>query len=707
MKLFLWSGGFVYGKFLDGISEMKKVSVIIVSYNVRSYLAHSIDAILKSTHQLLEIIVVDNHSYDGTCDYLKENYQDIESLHVISNNENVGFGKAVNQGSKVASGEYMMILNPDTIIEENTISTLVDYLDKNKNVGMVGPKILNADGTLQLACKRSFPTIKVALPKLLGLDRIFPRSEWAGKYNLTYLDPEKINKVDAISGSCMLIRSIIFKEINGFDEKFFMFGEDLDICKRVWENNYEIHYLPKTKIIHYKGESVKTAPYDSREAFYHSMNVYINKHYSSTLGAFTRFFISTGISLRKLISTISDNRSLLISVILDIFIIIIAFITAINFRFSNLNPIVLSKGLVPMIYVLLWIFVGSFFQLYSRYILSYSRALIASISGFLIAVLFTYFFKQYAYSRLVIVLASSIIILILPGWRVLLHYLISRGYFRSVNRPRSILFSRKSIIAGADVEGVRIAESIIKRFDSGLDLVGFVDYKCPANKKDLPIPFIGNIDELRQITSSHNIYEVIFSTSAFSNKQILNFMDDTRDLRLVYRMVPREKDILLGKTHIEDIGGISFVNIEYNLFYRLHRISKRLFDIIISFLILLIMSPLITLYFMLGKSVRMSFWGENSSKIDTIIFDSENKLVRDIPLFISVFFGEISIVGSSMIESTRKNPGILCQPGITGLERIRNLQYDPDIRKAVEHYYIQNQNLKLDLEIIIKTLLSR
>jgi len=352
------------------------------------------------------------------------------------------------------------------------------------------------------------------------------------------------------------------------------------------------------------------------------------------------------------------------------------------------------------------LFVGSFFQLYSRYILSYSRALIASVSGFLIAVLFTYFFKQYAYSRLVIILASSIIILILPGWRVLLHYLISRGYFRSVSRPRSILFSRKSIIAGADTEGIRIAESIIKRFDSGLDLVGFVDHECPINKKDLPIPFIGNIDELRQITKNHNVYEVIFSTSAFSNKQILNFMDDTRDLRLVYRMVPREKDILLGKTNIEDIGGISFVNIEYNLFYRLHRISKRLFDIIISFLILFVLSPVITVYFMMGKAVRMSFWGENKSKIDTIIFDSENKLVRDVPLFISVFFGDISIVGSSMIEFTRKNPEILCQPGITGLERIRNVKLEPDIRKAVEHYYIQNQNLKLDLEIIIKTLLS-
>ena len=706
MKLFLWFGGFAYGKFLVGINKMKKVSVIIVSYNVRSYLAHAIDAVLKSTHERLEIIVVDNHSYDGTCDYLKENYQNIKSLHVISNSENIGFGKAVNQASEIATGEYIMVLNPDTIIEENTISTLVEYLEKNNSVGMVGPKILNADGTLQLACKRSFPTIKVALPKLMGLDRIFPKSRWAGKYNLTYLDPEKIHKVDAISGSCMLMKAKIFKELNGFDENFFMFGEDLDLCKRMWESDHEIHYLPDTKIIHYKGESVRAAPYDSREAFYHSMNIYINKHYSSTLGAFTRFFIATGISLRKLISAISDNRSLFISIILDIFIIIMAFITAINFRFSNFSPIILSKGLVPMVYVLLWIFVGSFFQLYSRYILSYSRALIASISGFFIAVLFTYFFKQYAYSRLVIVLASSIIILVLPGWRVLLHYLISKGYFRSVSRSRSILFSRKSIIAGADSEGVRIAESIIKRFDSGLDIVGFVDHECPTNKKELPIPFIGNIDDLRQIAKSYNIYEVIFSTSAFSNKEILNFMDDTRDLRLVYRMVPREKDIILGKTHIEDIGGISFVNIEYNLFYRLHRISKRLFDIIISFLILLLLSPVITIYFILGKTIRMSFWGENNSKIDTIIFNSKNKLVRDIPLFINVFSGDISIVGSSMIEFTKKNPEILCQPGITGLERIRNVRLDPDIRKAVEHYYIQNQNLKLDLEIIIKTLLN-
>ena len=183
-------------------------------------------------------------------------------------------------------------------------------------------------------------------------------------------------------------------------------------------------------------------------------------------------------------------------------------------------------------------------------------------------------------------------------------------------------------------------------------------------------------------------------------------MDGTRDLRLIYRMVPREQDILLGKTNIEDIGGISFVNIEYNLFYRLHRISKRIFDLVVSIFLLLIFSPIIFIYYMLGRSIKMQFWGENDIMIDSVVFESDNELIRDIPLLFSVLFGSISLVGSSMIESSERNPGLLCQPGITGIERIRNIKLDPDIRKAVEHYYIQHQNLKLDLEIIIKTLLN-
>ena len=682
---------------------MRKVSIIIVSYNVRSYVSHAIDSILKSDYNNFEIIVVDNNSYDGTCDHLKKKYK---TINVISNDTNRGFGKAVNQGAKHADGEYLFVLNPDTIIEEDTISKLVKFIAMNKNIGMVGPKILNADGSLQLSCKRSFPTLKVALPKILGLNKIFPNSKWMGKYNLTYLDPSKNHTVDAISGSCMMISSSVFRKIGGFDEKFFMFGEDIDICLRIWKANFEVHYFSGTKIVHYKGESVKTAPYDSRQAFYDSMDIFVDKHYSSTLSLVTRVFISFGIRLNKLLASFNEKKSLFLSLLMDLIIISGSFSLAVYFRFSNFDPIFDSHGLVPIVYVALWLSVYSYLQLYSRYILSYSRALIGTVFGFLLAVLFTYFFKQFAYSRLVIINASTLIALLLPGWRIFTHYLISRGYFRSVNHSKSLLFARKAIVLGSDSEGVRIAESILNRFDSGLDLIGYIDKNYPKESNSLPIPFLGKLNETRQLIHTHVINEIIFSSTSFSNKEILDFMDETRDLRLIYRMVPSEQDILLGKSNVEDIGGISFINIEHNFYQKFHKFAKRIFDIIISILFLIILSPIILSYITFGRLVKIQFWGEAGVIINARIFKTNNKLIRDIPLLFDVLKGNISIVGSTLVNSGETSPGILCKPGITGLERLKNIRLKSETRKSAQQYYIQNQNFKLDVEIIIKTLFN-
>ncbi|HBR87557.1 MAG TPA: glycosyl transferase, partial [Candidatus Marinimicrobia bacterium] len=142
---------------------IRKVSVLIVSYNVKEYVDHAIDSLMQSSIDNIEIVVIDNHSFDGTVDHIKNSYPDV---NVISNKENVGFGKAVNQAANVANGDYFLILNPDTVVQENTIDILLKYLEQNDKVGIVGPKILNSDGTLQAACKRSFPTLKVAVPKL-------------------------------------------------------------------------------------------------------------------------------------------------------------------------------------------------------------------------------------------------------------------------------------------------------------------------------------------------------------------------------------------------------------------------------------------------------------------------------------------------------------------------------------------------------------
>ncbi|MEC7935816.1 MAG: glycosyltransferase [Candidatus Neomarinimicrobiota bacterium] len=682
------------------------VSLLIVSYNVRQYIAHAIDAIIKSDLDDFEIIIIDNNSFDNTASYLKERYSHLRQIKIVQNQENIGFGKAINQAASLAKGQYYLILNPDTIIQEETISTLKEYLDSNPEVGMVGPKILNADGTLQLACKRSFPTLGVALPKLLGFSRIFPKSKWAGKYNLTYLDEDEISSVDAISGSCMFIRSFLFHELKGFDERFFMFGEDLDLCSRIWKNNYEIHYVPTTQIVHYQGESVKSAPFDSINAFYNAMILFVDKHFSFGTGWLMKFAIRCGIYIRKFFSMIGEKRSQILSVTIDAILILLAFIIAISMRFSNFEPITMSKGLIPAIYVIFWICVGFIFQLYNRYILSYSRAIISSVTGFFLAVAFTYFFKQYAFSRFVIIFGSAIISILIPGWRVLVHFLMARGLLNQVKQKNPILFTRKTFIVGADAEGLRIANSLLKRFDTGLELIGIVDTKLPEEDNKLPIDFIGRLSDLRDLVVKHSIRELIFSTSAFTNKEILHLMNQTKDLRLTYRMIPRQQEILLGKASIEDIGDLSFLNIEYSLFYSLHRFTKRIFDLTISFITLIIFSPIIMVLLLLKKGVQRQYWGIEGKKFEVTIFNVNSRFIRELPLFFAVLLGNLSLVGSTMFETSEPNPNLICQPGLTGLERIRSVKFNPEDRLALDHYYVQNQSFTMDLEIIMKTVFN-
>ncbi|NOZ03507.1 MAG: glycosyltransferase [FCB group bacterium] len=680
------------------------VSVLIVNYNVKQYLIHAIDAIRQSEYPgKIEIIVVDNHSFDGSVNALREQYPECT---VIANPENVGFGRAVNQGAEAACGTYLLILNPDTIIQEKTIGTFVEYLEKNQQVGMVGPKILNADGSLQLACKRSFPTIGVALPKVLGLTKLFPHSRWAGKYNLTYLDPDEIHSVEAISGSCMFIRAELFRQIGGFDDRFFMFGEDLDLCYRVGEAGYEVHYLPTTQIIHYHGESVKSAPYDSINAFYDAMILFADKHFSRSQSLLTRVVIRLGIWVRKTFALIGERRSQILSVILDGLVVLFAFLVSIPLRFDHYEPITMSRGLVPSIYVLFWIGVGALFQLYSRYILSYSRAILSSVTGFFIAVAFTYFFKQYAFSRLVIVVATIIITILIPGWRVLVHYLMSRGLLRPVKDKNSILFTRKTLIIGADKEGVRIAKNLLKRFDTGLDIIGFSDHELRENHDDLPVPFLGTLTDLEQIIKTYRIRELIFSTDAFSNEEVLNIMDKTKDLRLTYRIVPRHQDILLGKASIEEIGDYSFVNIEYSLFHRLHRTTKRIFDIIGALVGLIVFSPLIIVKLIRGEIKKISFWGEEGRPFGAYLFQSKSRFVREIPLLWSVLKGDMSLVGAVLVEISEPNPQLICKPGLTGFQRLRSVNFTAEELRLLDHYYVQNQSFALDLEILMKTVFS-
>ena len=677
------------------------VSVIIVSYNVKRYVTHCIETVLCSDYiGEKEIIVVDNNSFDETSQYLRESFPEIK---LIENHKNVGFGKAVNHAAETATGEYLLILNPDTILQENTISTFVNYLKTHSEVGLIGPKIINPDGTLQLTCKRSFPTFSVALPKLLGFSKIFPQTKWAGKYNLTYLDPNKIHSVDAVSGSCIFIRKTLFHEIDGFDEQFFLFGEDLDLCFRMKQKGHEIHYVPSTQILHYKGESVKFAPYDSRSAFYNAMILFYKKHFSKSQNTLFRLGIHFGIQLHKFISLITEWRSQILSILLDGAVVFFAFLVTFFLRFSNLEPFYLSHGLIPTIYILFWLIVGTFFQLYGRHILSYSRAALSALTGFFVVVAFTFFFKQFAFSRLVLIAAAGIVTLLIPGWRLITHFIMSRGYINQVKDKHNILFTKKTLVIGANKDGIQIVKKIHGRVNFGLNIIGFIDSKMGKTQEELPVPFLGTIKDIRGIIKKNKIREIIFSNNTLPYNKIVSLMDYTKDLYLTYRMVPRQQDIIIGKGSIEEIGELSFINIDYSLYHRINKATKRLFDIVFSLFLLLLFSPVVIFKLLKGAQKKMMFWGEKSKIISTFTFQANNQFIKKMPLFWSILKGDLSFVGSSLVELSEKDPKLICTPGLSSLDKINNLHVNIYNRHQFDHYYIQNQSLGLDIEILIKT----
>ena len=203
------------------------LSIIIVNYNVKEFLQNLIHSIEKaSTNLAVEIIVVDNASDDGSVEVLKEKHTQVK---VIANKTNLGFGKANNQGLKIAKGKYILFINPDTLVSEDTLETMLNFLESHPEVGLAGCKIINDNGAFYLPCRRGFPGPWASFTKLTGLSRLFSKSKLFSKYNMTYLDENETHEVDAVSGSFMMIPHFIYDSIGGFDEQFFMYGEDLDL----------------------------------------------------------------------------------------------------------------------------------------------------------------------------------------------------------------------------------------------------------------------------------------------------------------------------------------------------------------------------------------------------------------------------------------------------------------------------------------------
>jgi GT2 family glycosyltransferase len=252
-----------------------KLSIVIVNYNVKYYLEQCLDSVLKSVQRLdTEIFVVDNHSSDGSLEYLTPKFP---CVRFINNKENAGFSTACNQAIKQTTGEYILLLNPDTVLGENTLVKICRFMDENKQAGAVGVKMLDGFGRFLPESKRGFPSPWNSFTKIFGLARLFPRSKFFGGYNLRYLDENETHEVKVLAGAFMMLRRECIEKSGSLDNRFFMYGEDIDLSYRISQAGYSNFYIPEP-IIHYKGESTKKDIHYVKR-FYEAMLIFFNKHY--------------------------------------------------------------------------------------------------------------------------------------------------------------------------------------------------------------------------------------------------------------------------------------------------------------------------------------------------------------------------------------------------------------------------------------------
>ncbi|WKA47178.1 glycosyltransferase family 2 protein [Geobacillus zalihae] len=281
------------------------ISIIIVNYNTPKLTVEAIESILKSkTKYSYEIIVVDNHSSDDSVRILKGKFPNIV---VIENKQNVGFSKANNQAIKLSKGRYILLLNSDTIVREDTIEKMIEFMDKNKKVGASGCKVILPNGELDWACHRGFPTPEASFYYLVGLARLFPRSRRFNQYHLGYMNLNEPHPIDCLVGAFMMVRREVIEQVGLLDEEFFMYGEDIDWCYRIKQAGWEIYYCPFTSIIHYKGASSKKKPFKIVYEFHRAMFLFHKKHYARKYPFIVNYFVYMGITAKFMLSAIINT----------------------------------------------------------------------------------------------------------------------------------------------------------------------------------------------------------------------------------------------------------------------------------------------------------------------------------------------------------------------------------------------------------------
>jgi O-antigen biosynthesis protein len=655
------------------------LSIIIVNFNVKDFLAQALRTITKSADYAksrrpgfdYEIIVVDNASDDGSVEMLRSAFSGVD---VIENDKNVGFARANNAAIDRSRGEFLLLINPDTLVQEDTLDVMISAMEADPQIGMAGCKILNPDGSLQLACRRGFPTPWVAFTKISGLSSLFPGTRLFGRYNVTYADPDERCDVDAISGSFMMVRRDVYERVGGLDETFFMYGEDLDWCYRIQQAGWKIVYIPDTQIIHYKGESTKRSDIDEIRTFYKAMSVFVEKNISRS--PFVTALLNLTIWLRAAVAWAGRSVPAVVPAAFD-FVLLNGVLIAAEYLWLG-TVFHFPDYAYPTLFIvppLILIGTIAFSGGYTAHRFSVSRSFIAVLVTFVLISAITFFFKDFAFSRMVVLIAGALALVLIPGWRLILR-LFARG---GGSRRLFTISPRRTLIVGINPLTPEIIKKLRKRIQDSYHIVGIIDTTLQRVGEEINgIPIIGSITNIGKVARERRINDIIFAPETLSYGEILSVISKSNDRSVNYKLIPTDMEVVIGKGTIDQLDEVPLIEIEYGINRPINRLVKRLFDIAAGTALLISIYPFRTLF----RNRASGGW------------------IGHLPAIVR---GRMSFVGPPR-DTLDSGGTFLGKPGVTGLVQLQRAEEldDKDIYNY-NIYYAKNQSLFMDMEILMKS----
>jgi len=557
-----------------------KLSVVIVNYNVCYFLEQALLSVRRAAGRLgepVEVFVVDNNSADNSVAMVRARFPEVI---LLENKDNPGFSKANNQALRLATGQYQLLLNPDTLVEEDTFQLCCAFMDEHPRGGGLGVKMLDGQGRFLPESKRGLPTPAVAFYKIFGLAWLFPRSRTFGRYHLGFLDPDQAHEIEVLSGAFMLLRQAALAEVGLLDEDYFMYGEDIDLSYCLTRGGWQNWYFPGTRIIHYKGESTKRTSVNYVFVFYRAMVIFAQKHFApGQAGLFSRL-INGAIWLRAGAAVAQRLATAAAPALLDASLLY-AGMYALKVYWENNHRFVRQYYppqymLVAMpLYIVGWLTATWLSGGYDRGARP-GRIVRGIVVGTLLISAITNFLDNWRFSKALILLGGTWAVAALVGRRLFSHWL-RHGNLR-LSEPQA----KTLALVGSPAETQR-ARQLLAAAQVPANIIGYV---APAalGQPAPPLPdYLGTTAELPELVRLYGLNELIFCGQDLSVSEIISLMLSLPPQPAVaYKILPEGSQYIIGSSSKDAPGDYYTLDATLRLHQPAQRRTKRLLDLVVS-----------------------------------------------------------------------------------------------------------------------------